>query len=178
MNLRKFSLLIKVLESFLRCQILVLVFKQKLWCVLTRWLAVSGIWTLVFFFSCCSVWSAPPPARWSNSVLNAALCPWDQFWDPPPALTWEVSLSLHSLSQPLCLSWSLVGADTSSRRMAYWPAPAHSLCCFMAHLRVWHQRAPFLVTPLDSSAVTDWLFVPPLFSRAGSAFSPHLWCWC
>jgi hypothetical protein len=62
-------------------------------------------------FSCISVWSAPPPARWGNSVLNPALCPRDQIQDPPPALTWEIGLS----SQPhfsLCafadLCWVLV----------------------------------------------------------------------
>jgi hypothetical protein len=52
----------------------------------------------VLFFSCSSVWSAPPSARWGNSVLNAVLCARDQLQDPPPSLLWEVGL----LSYPHC----------------------------------------------------------------------------
>jgi hypothetical protein len=42
--------------------------------------------------SCSSVSSAPPPAKWGNSVLNVVFCPRDQLQDLP-ALLWDVGLS-------------------------------------------------------------------------------------
>jgi hypothetical protein len=134
--------------------------------------------TAVLFFSCSSVWSAPSPARWSNSVLNAVLCPRDQLWDPPPALLWEVSLLIHPLFQPLPFCWSLLGACRSSRQLVCWPTPALSLCFFMkCH---WEFCAKSLVPcPIsDCRAVRDHLFAPPPFSRASSTFHPHVQCWC
>jgi hypothetical protein len=95
----------------------------------------------VFLFSCSSILSATPPARWNNSVLNSELCPRDQLWDPPPALTWEVSMSpplLFSVFMPLLISagsWRL-GVGSSSGRLACHSAPYLSLCCFMStHVR-------------------------------------------
>jgi hypothetical protein len=74
--------------------------------------------------------SAPPPARWGNSVLNAALCPRDQLWDPPPALLWEDGLLPQPHSQTLCFSWVLLGAGSSSGKLVFCPVPALSLWCF------------------------------------------------
>jgi hypothetical protein len=65
--------------------------------------------------------------------LNAAPCPGDQIQELPPALIWEIILSLCCLSQPLCLSGSLLHASSSSKQMACRPTTALSLCCFMAH---------------------------------------------
>jgi hypothetical protein len=115
----------------------------------------------VFFFSCSSVCSAPPQARWGNSGLNAALCPRVQVPVPPPEVLWEISLSLCSLSQPLCLSQTLLGSRCSSKWLACWPALIHSLCCFMTcHCEFGAVSSVPYSTP-DSSAVRDQLYVPP-----------------
>jgi hypothetical protein len=97
--------LLKVLELFFRCQILVLAYKWKFWCGLTR--CMSGEWYLFLLSTkvvgivrwdntASSVWSVPPPARWGNSVLNAAFCPRDQLQNPPPALFGQ--LAYHIIS--------------------------------------------------------------------------------
>jgi hypothetical protein len=78
-------------------------------------------------FSCSSVWSAPPPARWGNSVLNAAPCPRNQVLDPLSALLLEVGLSPDPCSQLFCISQSLLGAINSFVRLACHPTPALSL---------------------------------------------------
>jgi hypothetical protein len=83
--------------------------------------------TVVLPFSCISVYSAPPPARRDNSVLNAALWPRDQLLDPPTALLWEVGLVPHPYCQPLCLSHPLLGPSGSSGRLACHPTPTFSL---------------------------------------------------
>jgi hypothetical protein len=111
-------------------------------------------------FSCSSVWSAPPLARWGNSLLNGALCPRDQLQDPPPALLWEDGLLSHPRSQPLRFPWSLLSASSSSGKLACRLTPTLKLCCFMCmSLRV-------------------WLLAPPPFSRSCSAFHSHLCCQC
>jgi hypothetical protein len=88
-------------------------------------------------FSSSSVWSAPPPERLSNSVLNASLCS----RDPSPALLCEVGLSSPRPphSQPLCFSPSLLSVGSSSWRLASYPAPALSICWFtcISLLRIW-----------------------------------------
>jgi hypothetical protein len=97
---------------------------------------------------------------WGNSVLNVSLCSRDQLWDAPPALLSEGILSLLSLSQSLCLSWSLLGADGSSKSWACLPSLALSICCCMV------QRAWFLVPPLT---VQQW--------QIGSLSHPHCPWW-
>jgi hypothetical protein len=72
-------------------------------------------------FSCNSIWSAPPPARWGNSVLNTALVPQYQLQDPPSAPLWEVGLLPHPCSQPLCLSRPLLCASSSCGRLTCHP---------------------------------------------------------
>jgi hypothetical protein len=62
---------------------------------------LSGSNCIALQLHLCSVSS--PPARWGNSALNAALCPRDYFWDPSPALLWEVGLLPHLCSQPMLL---------------------------------------------------------------------------
>jgi hypothetical protein len=111
-------------------------------------------------FNCSSVWLAPLPAKWGNSVLNAALCPRGQLHNLPPALLWEVGLSPHPCSQTLYFSHTLLGASGSSGRLACHPTPTLILCCCSwVSLRV-------------------WLLAPPLISGEGSAFHPYLHCQC
>jgi hypothetical protein len=107
----------------------------------------------VLLFSCSSVWSAFPPVRWGNSVLNATLCPRDLLWDPPPALFWDVSLLLCSPSQPLSLSQSLLSASSSSMWLACQPNPALSFCWLWSITESSVLRAWFLATPLT---VQQW----------------------
>jgi hypothetical protein len=78
-------------------------------------------------FYCSSVWSVPPPARWGNSVFHAAFCSRDQLQDPPSPLLWEVDLSPHPHSQPLCFSQPLLGASCNFVWLACHPTPALSL---------------------------------------------------
>jgi hypothetical protein len=89
----------------------------------------------VFLFSYSSVWSALPPARWGNSVLNAALCPKrsaPQFTTCPALGGWSGEL--------LCLSRPLLSASASSGRLVCHPTPALILCCLtsICSLRVQH----------------------------------------
>jgi hypothetical protein len=44
-----------------------------------------------------------------------------QLWDLPPALLCKVGLLAHHRSQPLCLSQSLLGASSSSEKLACFP---------------------------------------------------------
>jgi hypothetical protein len=123
----------------------------------------------VLLFSCSCVCSAPSPARWINSVLNAALCPRDQLCDATSALHWEGwpvtpplkgGLLPHSLSQPLCLSRSLLRVSGSSGRLrlACHPAPALSLCCFGGH----HQEfCAETSAPCPIPVFLDRFSVPP-----------------
>jgi hypothetical protein len=136
-------------------------------------------------FTCSSLWSATPPAKLGNlfwmlpsvqiSALGSTSCPALGGW--PVALSllsafvlslisaefwwlfWEVGFLPHSLFQPLCLSWCLLGTGGSSGRLVCYPVPTLSLCCF-THVSLKVQ-----------------LLAPPLFSGAGSAFHPHLHCW-
>jgi hypothetical protein len=103
-------------------------------------------------FSCSSFWSAPPPARWGNSVLDAALCPRDQLQDLPPALLWEVGLSLHPCSQSLFFSWSLLDASSSFGRLAYHPTPTLSFYAFPISAGAGCSSRSWLVPPLLLSA--------------------------
>jgi hypothetical protein len=130
------------------------------------------------FFSCSCVCSAPPLARWGNSVLNAALCPGDRLWDPPPALLWEVSLLLiPSFSLYACpnLCWVLVAP------LGGWLVSLLLLSAFAALWSVTDSsalRAQFLVTP---QAVQQWEInsLPlPHFPGWIQCSSPPLQCWC
>jgi hypothetical protein len=82
-------------------------------------------------------------------------------------LLWEVSLFLHSFSQPLCFSWSRLGASTFSGGWLVGLSPALSLSCFM------HMLPHLWEFSTESSALC-----PTPFFWARSAFHPHLWCWC
>jgi hypothetical protein len=126
------------------------------------------------FFSYRSDLLAPSPARWGNSVLSAALCPRYWFWYPPPALLWEVSFPLIVF---MALLISAV-CRALSRQLACQPTSAFSLCCFRAHHWEFNTKSWVPCHAPDNSAVRDWLFTPPPFSRAGSAFHPLLQCQC
>jgi hypothetical protein len=98
----------------------------------------------VLLFICSSVWLAHPPARWGNSVLNAALCSRDQLQDPPLALLWEFGLLPHLHCLPLCFFQSLLGTSGSFGSLACHPSTAVSLygslglcLVLMAPLGVW-----------------------------------------
>jgi hypothetical protein len=135
-------------------------------------------------FSFRSVWSTSPLASWGNSVLNAALCPRDQLWDPSPSLLWEVSLLSQPLSQPLCLFQSLLDSGGSSGKLACHPTLALSLCCFtcVSSLRVWLLVPPrFSGASVPSSAlllVLDYSLLFMFFSFAGGGVqSVQGLCW-
>jgi hypothetical protein len=81
-------------------------------------------------FLCNSVWSALPPARWGNSVLNIALCSLRSALGSTTCPTLGDWLVAHSCFQPLCLSQPLVGANGSSGKLACPSTSALSLCCF------------------------------------------------
>jgi hypothetical protein len=53
---------------------------------------------------------------------------------------WEVRLLPHPCSQPLCFSWSLLGASGSFERLACHLVPTLSLGCFtqISSLTVWY----------------------------------------
>jgi hypothetical protein len=103
-------------------------------------------------FSNSSVLSASPPARWGNSVLNAALCPRDKLWDLPSALFWEVGLLSHPCSQPLYFSWSLLETRGSFGRLTCHPTPA--LIFYASSDLCWVPAAP----------LRGWLVAPPPIS--------------
>jgi hypothetical protein len=76
-------------------------------------------------FSCNSVWSASPPARWGNSVLNAALCSMRSATGSmtcPTFGSWLFVPPPHS--QPLCFSLPLLDFSGSSGS----PAPTLRHC--------------------------------------------------
>jgi hypothetical protein len=139
-------------------------------------------------FSCNSVWSAPPLARWGNSVLNTALCPTrlDLEFTAFPALgSWPVT---PKCSQCLCFSQSVLGASSSFRRLACHSMPALSLCAspdlcwvLMNPLGGWLVAPPplsaFVALPVHSLRVCHWK-VGSLFSRADSTFHPYLHYCC
>jgi hypothetical protein len=80
--------------------------------------------------SCNSAWSAPPPARCGNSVLNTAIC---VTGSAPGSTTCPASggcLLPHPCAQLLCLSQPLLSASSSSGRLVCHPTPTLSLCCF------------------------------------------------
>jgi hypothetical protein len=89
------------------------------------------------------------PSKVGNSVLNAALCPRDQVWDPPPVLLWEVGLSPHPHFQLLCFSHSLLGASNSFGRLACHSTPTLSL--YVSPDLCWVLVAP----------IVGWLVSPP-----------------
>jgi hypothetical protein len=119
-------------------------------------------------FSCSSVWSAPPPERWGNSVLKAAPIPeiicGSLFWEV--ALFCEVGLSPHPCSQPLCFSQSLLGVGSSSRRLACHPAPALSLCCFACVFVHWEFGTETL-DPCPTAVLEGRFSVPSLLLTVG-----------
>jgi hypothetical protein len=124
---------------------------------------VSNIWFLLstelvaLSFSCNSVWSAPLPTRWGNSVLNMPSVLLDQLQDPPhPPLAplWEVGLL---------------------------PTPTRSLCCFtcITSLRVGDGAigptlvlwARFSIPPLPLLSELDYSLLFMVFSFLGSVQS-------
>jgi hypothetical protein len=150
-------------------------------------------------FSCSSVWSAPLPARWSNSVLNAALCqrsaqgstscPALGVWPITPTLLsafvfflisagclqllWEVGLLAHPYSQPLLLypCWATESSVLRVRLLV----PSHSLG------QVEHPTLP-LLSMLDYSLLFCWGGVglprccAGLFSGGGWGGESHVVC--
>jgi hypothetical protein len=187
-NLVQLSLLIKVPELFLKCPNLVLVFKWKLWCSLTRWLAYEWYLDLLSIrlveverwgktaSSCRAVRAVF--SRWqmwcsSAAALFGQLLPQPsgeiQFWMLPSVV--EIGSRIHllpcfgrlvSLSYPLCLFQYLLGAGGSSRWLVCQPTFALSLCCVMACLRVQHWKLSSLLHPWQFSNVS------PPFSMVGS----------
>jgi hypothetical protein len=75
-----------------------------------------------------SVLSELPLKRWDNSILSTALSAWTLAQGSTMALVWEVSLLLHSHSQPLCFAPPLLSATLATGRFACHPTPALSLC--------------------------------------------------
>jgi hypothetical protein len=104
-------------------------------------------------YHCNSVWSVLPPARWSNSVLSTTLSPARLAQQSSTALFWEVGLSPHLHSQPLCFNPPLL-----SDSPALWEVGlSHHLVlspCSLSYL----------------SSLTAHLLVPLAFSEAGSVF--------
>jgi hypothetical protein len=136
-------------------------------------------------FSCSSEWSAPPAARWCNSVLNAALCPRGQLQDPPPALIWEVGLSSHPHSQPLCLSKPLLSASGCSGKLPCYPTPMLSLCSQPCSPGQVHHSTPTstvcvrLQFAVCFSVLLGGGFSPPwdaLHYFPGCGSWSHMWC--
>jgi hypothetical protein len=129
-------------------------------------------------FSCsCLVSSSPSKMRQfsfeccplsQRSVLRLTTCPALGGWPVTPPLPsafvfflisagcwqllWEVDLSPHSCSQPLCHSWSLLGAGSSSGKLACYSDPTLILCCFTHVLVHWE------------FCTESWLLAPLLFS--------------
>jgi hypothetical protein len=80
-----------VLFLFLQHTILVLVFKQKLCHILTRWLG-SISFLFCFFFFCLSeaaAWSAPPSVGSGSLSLYVVLRFQNQLCSPPSVLLWS-----------------------------------------------------------------------------------------
>jgi hypothetical protein len=99
-----------------------------------------------------------------------------QFWMLPSIP--EINSGIHLRPSTLCLSQSLQDARSSSRQLVCQPCPCSQLLMFYGvSLRVWCWHLGSLPT-LDSSAVRNQLFAPPLFSRVGSEFHLHCWCSC
>jgi hypothetical protein len=102
------------------------------------------------------VCSAPSPARQGTSVLSTALNLRRLAEGSPSALLWDIDLSSHPSSQPLCLTSCLLSASLPA--LGAWlvtPTPSLSLCYFYClHLLSIH------------------LFAPPQFTGTGSADHP------
>jgi hypothetical protein len=116
-------------------------------------------------FSCSSVWSIHPPARWGNSVLNVVLCPVRStgihYLPNFGRLTCHLIPSLILCASPnLC--WVLVNP------MGGWltALPRSQSLLFYPHLFT------------ESSVLRVCFLAPPQFSGAGSAFHLHLHCQC
>jgi hypothetical protein len=123
---------------------------------------------VLLFFTCSSVWSAPLPARWGSLVLNGVLWPRDKLRNQPPALLWDVSFLLHSLSQPLCLSGSLLSAGGYSRWLACQPMP--TLCLST----LWYITEISLPHPRQFSSERSALCPTPVFQCGFRVPSPPL----
>jgi hypothetical protein len=110
-------------------------------------------------FSCSFVWSAFPPAGWRNLVLNDAMFPRDQLWDPTPVCfgTWPVP---HPHSQPLCFSWPLLSARSSSGMLACQSSPALRLCSFPAFCWEFGTESESLV-PCPNPILVGRFSIPP-----------------
>jgi hypothetical protein len=96
-------------------------------------------------------------------------------------MLWEVSLSLHSLPQPLCFSQFLLGDSGSSRQLAcqqhpIYPPPPSTFAVLWCITESLALRAQFLARPDNSAMRSDLCHSPILQGR--SAFHPHLQCWC
>jgi hypothetical protein len=104
------------------------------------------------FFSCSSIWSALPPARWGNSVWMLPSVPEiGSGIHLLPCFGWLVCRSASSLS--LYASPNLLGAHGSSRWLVCPPGPSSAFAA------LWHiteslvLRIQFLATPLT---VQQW----------------------
>jgi hypothetical protein len=184
------------------------VFKQKLWCGLTRWLACEwyldrlstrlvGVVSWGKIASSCMVVRAIVFSRWQLCCSSAAALfgqlllqqgGWIQFWMLPSVpeissginllpcfgrLVWHSTPSLSLYASPYFF-W------VQEAPLGGWLVGPSLLSAFAALWCVTESLAESSVpchTP-DSSALRDQLFAPPVFSRVGSLFHPHLQCRC
>jgi hypothetical protein len=100
------------------------------------------------------------------SVLNAALCPGDSPWDPPPVCFGR----LVSLSKSLCLSCSLMGAGVSSGQLV-WCLHSQPLLLYGMSLRVqrWELSSLLHLWHLNSER---WALCPSLILQDGFSVPP------
>jgi hypothetical protein len=111
-----------------------------------------------------------PAARWSNSVLNSALCP--------------IRSALGSTTCPTLGGWPVTLPFPPPHSQPCVP-PLISAQCYCL---LWEVGLPLhpgsqpllldLHSFLESLALRVQLLVPSQFSRADSAFYSHLHCWC
>jgi hypothetical protein len=73
---------------------------------------------------------------------------------------------------PLCLFWSLLGPNSSTKRLGCHPTSILSLWCFVAHHWEFSAESSVPLHTSDSSAVRDRRFYSPPLSRVGSVFHP------
>jgi hypothetical protein len=194
-NHKKFSLFVKVLKLFLKCPILVFAYKQKLWCGLTRWLACE--WYLVLLST-----RLVGIVRWGKTTnlcwvvrpvvfirLRQLCCP------SAAALFGQLLPQQGQFTFECCpLSKRSTLGSTSCPALGGWPVTPFSLSAFLLFLisaecwqLLWEvglssctcsQPLLLYVCITESLALRVWLLASPPFSRAGSAFHPHLHCWC
>jgi hypothetical protein len=112
-------------------------------------------------FSCNSVWSASPSARWGNSVLNTALCPMRSALGCTTYPAWGGGLVTSPPLSAFVPLLTFAGCQWLLWEVSLLPHPTVSLCCFSTFVCL---------------ALRVWFLAPSLFSGAGSAFHPHLHC--